>query len=84
MRGKIEGAARSLRIVVLSRGGARIASAMDLGSVFLLSLQCALGPSKVRLARQSPTESGVTFAQDAETDRLLAPVFARLHMADAA
>ena len=57
---------------------------MDLGSVFLLSLQCALGPSKVRLARQSPTESGVTFAQDAETDRLLAPVFAKLHMVDAA
>lgn len=57
---------------------------MDLGTVFLPSLRGALGPSKVRLARQSPTESGVTFAQDAETDRLLAPVFAKLHMADAA
>jgi chromosome segregation ATPase len=80
--GEIEGASRTLKIVDISRGGAHLASTVDLplGTVFALSVQGALGPVKVRLARQSPTDSGVTFAQDAETDRLLEPIFAKLHM----
>jgi len=84
--GDIKGVSHKFTIVDVSRGGAHLASAVDLplGTVFALTIDGALGTVKVRLARQTPNDAGVTFAQDAETDRLLAPVFANLHRAVAA
>ena len=84
--GDIKGVSHKFMIVDVSRGGAHLASAVELplGAVFALTIDGALGTVKVRLARQTPNDAGVTFAQDAETDRLLAPVFANLHRAVAA
>jgi|GEM_PF-1951274 len=84
--GEIEGVAQKFKIVDISRGGAHLASTVDLplGTVFALTIAGALGPVKVRLARQTPNDAGITFAQDPETDRLLAPVFEALHRALAA
>ena len=84
--GEIKGVAQRFKITDLSRGGAHLTAAVDLplGAVFALTIEGALGPVRVRLARQTAGDAGVTFAQDVETDRLLAPVFAKLHLAAAA
>ena len=70
-----------VRIADISRGGARIERKLGtkLGATLLLSIDGALHPVTVRVARIADDATGVTFPQDAATSAALTPLFNELH-----
>jgi hypothetical protein len=76
----------ALRATDISRGGAKLDRRLDLklGATFELSLDGAMRPVTVRVARLASDATGVTFAQDAASSAALAPVFDALHAPGAA
>ncbi len=62
----------------LSRGGAQVAGTYQLRAGTEVAVELSGTRLTARVARMAPGTMGVTFRQDQASDRLLAPILARV------
>ncbi|MBI3506004.1 MAG: PilZ domain-containing protein [Proteobacteria bacterium] len=72
------GNATDTRVTDLSRGGAQVAGTYQLRAGTEVAVELSGTRLTARVARMAPGTMGVTFRQDQASDRLLAPILARV------